>query len=235
MQKKLTTACLALVALAAVVLPAAAQATNHPLLTEPTGTALTGTPLIKLTNTTNFLMLTTAGATESTCTTIKMAGKMTSNVTGNVQGNITSAEFKGTGSEGSCTGFINALFTLENLPWCLKSNESMKTDEFQISGGECGKAPTKIKFTMAVLGSASQKCVYESTSTTAVKGSFTTHAAGDAVLTTPTTGGTLSSDSGFTKVTDDIIFNPCPSSTALKMSLTLETDEATAKPIYISE
>jgi hypothetical protein len=234
MRKKLITACVALVALAAFVLPAAAQAANSPVFTDPTGTVLTGEPLIKGTNLGETLLVTTTGETKLKCTTATMTGKLKTNTTGNVQGNITSAAFTGTGSGGACTGIFNAIVVPESLPWCLKSTSTMETDEFQVSGAECGKTPTKIKFTLKVFGSETQKCVYESTTTTAVKGSFTTHSSGDAVLTTPRTNGTLSGDSGFTKISDTTPFELCPKSSALNMSFTLETDEG-GSPIYISE
>jgi hypothetical protein len=235
MHKKLTTACVALVALAAFVLPAAAQATNKPLITHPTGTTLATGSLITGTNVGNTLLVTTGGETKLTCTTATMTGKLTSNTTGNVQGNITAATFTGGGSGGACTGIFNAVVVPEGLPWCLKSNSEMENDEFQVSGGECGGTASKIKFTLKVFGSETQKCVYESTTTTAVKGTYTTHSTGDAVLTTPRAGGTLSGDSGFNKISDTTPFELCPKSSALKMTFTLETDEATAKPLYISE
>jgi hypothetical protein len=236
MHKKIMTACFALLALAAFALPAAAQAVNHPVVTHPTGTTLaTGTKILGV-NTLNTLLVTTTGETKLTCTSAKMTGTLTSNTTGNVQGTISSAEFKGSGSGEACTGIFNAVVDPESLPWCLKSTEAMGTDEFQVSGGECGKAPTKIKFTLTVFGSTTQKCVYESTETTAVRGEFTTDVSGgDAVLTTPRAGGTLSTDSGFVKITDDTIGSLCPTSSALKMTFTLKTDNALNEPLYISE
>jgi hypothetical protein len=234
MHKKLTTACLALVALAAFVLPAAAQAVTHPVLTHPTGTVLATGTKITATNTANSLLVETNGTTKLTCTKVSMTGTLTNNVTGTVKGNISAAAFSGTGEGGACTGIFNAVVTPESLPWCLKSEEGFGADEFQVAGGACGGAATKIKFKLTVFGGAAH-CEYESTSTTAVKGTYTTHSTGDAILSTPRSGHTATEDSGFVKTFDNTPFELCPKSSALQMSLTMETDETTAKPIYISE
>jgi hypothetical protein len=236
MYKKLITAYLALVVFVAMALPAVAQAVNHPLITHPTGTTLATGSLITGTTVGNFLMVETNGTTKLTCTTFVITGKLTSNTTGNVQANITSGTYSGTGEGHACTGLFNAITVPESLPWCLKSNTEMENAEFQISGGECGKSASNIKLTLKVFGSETQKCVYESTTTTAIKGTFTTHATGDAVLTTPRTGGTLSGDSGFIKISDTTPFELCPKSVAMKLAFTLETEEIeTARPFYISE
>jgi hypothetical protein len=119
------------------------------------------------------------------------------------------------------------------LPWCFKSDETMENDEFQISGGKCTEAAKAIKFSWKL--GVGGECEYESTSATAFKGAFTTDITGDAVLTIPRSGHTATADAGFKKIRDTSTFQFCPSSLAFKTSFTLETDEATAKPLYISE
>jgi hypothetical protein len=235
MHKKLITACLALFALAAFALPAAAQAVNHPVLTHPTGTILATKTKITATNVGETLLVNTAtSATELACTKASMTGELIKNETGNIQGNITAASFTGTGSGGACTGsFLNPTIEPTGLPWCLKSNETMATDEFQVLGGKCTEAAKKITFVLRVAGG---ECEYQSTTTTGVKGTFTTDSTGDALLSTPRAGHTANEDAGFTKIRDTVIFHPCPSSNGLQMTFTLETDVASpVEPLYISE
>lgn len=239
MHKKLITACLALVALAAFALPAAAQAANSPVLTHPTGTILGTTTKITATNVTSSTMNPTAGGSaQLTCTNVKMTGEVTTNTTGNVQGTITAAEFNNGSSTSPCTGFFNAtvdplgLGTGAGQGWCLKSTSAMGEDEFQVLGGKCSEAAKKIKF---VLTNSAGECEYESTGTTAAKGNYTTDTTGDAILSVPRSGHTPTEDAGFTKIRDTTLFALCPSSSGLQMSLTLETDtNASNDPMYIS-
>jgi hypothetical protein len=232
MHKKLITACLAVVALAAFALPAVSQAANNPLLTSPTGTAYSSTGKITGTNIGNTLLQSTAGATELTCTSAVLTGTLTANASGNVQGNVETATFTGTGGSGGCTGFLTFTIDPGTLPWCLKSTSAMAEDEFQVLGGKCSEAAKKIEFTITGAGG---KCRYQAT-TTAIKGKFTTHTSpenSDAVLHIPRSAATANTDAGFTKVEDTIIFNPCPHTSQLKMSFTLETDPGGAT-IWIS-
>jgi hypothetical protein len=236
MHKKLITICLALVALAACVVPATAQATNKPTLTHPTGTVLAVASKFTATNIGESRILNTTGSTQLTCTVASMTGEITKNETGNVQGNITAASYGGTGTGGACTNpspIGNFSVTALGLSWCLKSTSAMATDEFQIQGGKCTEAPRKVKF---LWKPSSGECEYESTSTTAFKGTFTTHSTGDAILTYPRTGHTATEDTGFSKIRDTTIFQICPTSIATQMSFTLETDTTTSSdPLYISE
>jgi len=234
MHKKLITACLAVFALAAIALPAVAQATNSPVITHPTGTVLkTGTTLLGTNIGETFMRNTTTGEVSLRCNVATMTGTLVKNETGNVQGEISSAHFTGTGESGKCTGFINPTVDPLGLPWCLKSNSAMTTDEFQVQGGKCSEAAKKLEFTLTTgIG----KCRYQATKTT-LKGTYSTHPS-DAVMTIPRSGLTLhekNTETGFTKVEDTIPFNPCPSSSYLEMSFTLETDNPlNAEPLYIS-
>jgi hypothetical protein len=240
MHKKLITASLALVALAAFALPAAAQATNTPVITHPTGTILAGTPTIKGTNIGDTLMTNTTGNVEVRCTAATMTGTLTKNETGNVQGNISSAVFTGTGTGGACkgfSGFLNVTVDPLNMGtgagqgWCLKSTSAMATDEFQVLGGKCSEAAKKIEFRYTI---GAGTCTYRSTTTTAIKGELTTDTTGDAILTTPRSTSNATTDAGFEKIDDTTFGNVCSASGALDMQFTLETDAATAEPVYIS-
>lgn len=230
MYKKRITTCLALTALAAFILPAAVQAVNHPIVTHPTGTKLAVGTRFTATNVSSSAIANTTGSIVLTCTTVSMTGELTKNETGTVQGNITAASY-GSGG-GPCTGFTNFTVTPQALPWCIKATESMGNDEFQITGGKCNEAAKKVKY---LWKTGSGECEYESTTTTAFKGNFTTDGTGDAILSYPRTGHSATEDTGFSKVRDTTPFQICVSSIATQMSFTLETDEAIANPLYISE
>jgi len=238
MFKKLTLACLAVAALAAFIVPASASArtVTHPtgkvMTTHPAGTTCTTNPegCILATNVGETELQTTTGTTILRCTTAKMTADLTTNTDNSVAADITSAEFTGTGASGACTGIFTETVDPEGLPWCLRSDNTMGEDEFQVTGGLCSEAAKKVSFKLT--GTAN--CKYESTTTTVAKGTFTTDTPStqDAVLHVPRTGHTPTEDAGFTKVEGGIA---CPSSGALKMSFTLETDTpGTANPIYIS-
>jgi hypothetical protein len=96
--KKLITACLALMALAAFALPAAASAINDPTLTENGSSVPVGAKIV-LTNIGNSLFQTTSGGTTlTTCTTAKITGKVLKNANGTVEGTIETATLSGASS-----------------------------------------------------------------------------------------------------------------------------------------
>lgn len=237
MAKKITMACMALVALAAFALPATASATNDPQITHPTGTLLSTATLPKIVGTQvgGFTRLwdTENKNVELECTSATMTGELTKNSGGTVEGKITSAVFGGTGAKSAtepaneCTA--TSIFTVNTsvtpqvsaaAPWCLRSTPTMVTDEFQVSSGTCG-TNGKLKFILAPTGV--EACTYESTGV--VKGTYTTHPE-DAILHIKPSQTT----SGFKKISGSFI---CPSSGQLEMSFTLETD-GTNQPLYIS-
>ena len=244
MHKKILTACIAAFALAALALPVAAQAANTPVITHPTGTVLNptgkecgGKPgiCISARNVGNSLMLDTSGNTQLTCTTVSMSGRLIKNTTaGGNEGQISAASFTGTGAEGRCTGFVNAKIDVLGLPWCLKSNSEMVTDEFTITSSACGAAAAKFKFQLTP--SIGGTCSYESTKTS-LRGTYTTHSTGDAILAIPRSGLTTAeknTDVGFTNTHDTSPFSVCPSSSMLSMSLTLKTPGPATEQLYIS-
>jgi len=188
---KLIKLCFGLAALASLtaLLPATASASNKATVTHPTGTIApvplkiistnreTGGPHIvsRLTD--------INGNTLAACTTVTLFGTLIKNTHPAVEANITAAHFKGTpgvsphtehceGSFGAVTVTPSTTKSIVNgLPWCLRSTEAMKTDEFQVRGGLCTEAARSIRFILdAAFG---VECEYERT--TPVVGTYTTH------------------------------------------------------------
>lgn len=237
MSKKLITACMALVALAAFALPAVASAANDPDLTHPTGTMMAVHPLgktcledptgcIDATNIGVTKMKSPGGATLVECSQATMTGMLTKNDGSNVEGDITSTSFSGTGTGGECTSSFGGITVDTNIgngtPWCLRSTSTMGTDKFQVRGNACNLASRSITFvlTSTTVGT----CKYNRTA--ALEGEYTTHPT-DAILHLKPGASTefALEEGGFF----------CPSAGQLEMSFTLETDTtASADPLYIS-
>jgi hypothetical protein len=252
MAKKITMACMALVALAAFALPATASAVNDPQVTEPTGTLLVPEPpekespkiLATQVGATTKLLDTENKNVELECTSATITGWLTKNKEGSVEGEISTAKFGGTGTHSSsepetvgneCTATsfftVNTSVTPEvstTEPWCLKSLPAYANDEFRIGSGKCGagSGEGKISFVLAPTGLST--CTYQSTGV--LKGTATTDTTGDAILSiSPSNPSGVGN--GFKKTAGGFL---CPESGQLSMSFTLETDEATAKPLFIS-
>jgi hypothetical protein len=227
MHKKLMTACMALVAFAALaVMPAVASATNDPDVTYPTGTLLAAGSTLKATNVGETLMTDTSGNVLTRCTAATMTGTLTKNNGTEVEGNVSSATFSGTGSEGRCTAtFGNSTVdpkpATNGLPWCLRSTPAMATDEMQLRGNECSKAARPIRF---LLNTSVGECAYERAS--AVVGTYTTDLSGqDATVTvTKQLFSAVAGTNGFF----------CPAEGLLDMTFTLERDTETAEPLFVS-
>jgi hypothetical protein len=260
MSKKLVTACMALSALAAFVLPTVASAS--PVATQPTGTAMaTGTKILATNIGVTYLKTdpsgTTAPSTLTECSTAKLTGELTKNNGSTIEGNITTATFSGTGSvlngRNECTGASGILgnFTpttnstastgtegetvTNGTPWCLKATGS--TDTFTLSGGACGSAATQIRFildtTKLFEPTKSIECKYTRPASTPVEGTFTTDTTGDAILSvTPGSSEGEKAKTTFKGETGNSI--ECPSTGTLQMSFTLEKDSEATEPIYIS-
>lgn len=225
MTRKLTAACLALVACIAFAgAPASAFATNDPEVTHPTGTLLGVGTKFSGTNVGNIVFTNSSGNIIHECSTATLTGALTKNDGNNVEAVISSLAFTGTGVGGACTSSSgNLTFTFNpatnGLPWCLRSTSTMATDEFQIRGNECSKLARPIRFVIDI--SAGGTCTYQRTA--AIQGTYKTHPE-DAVLS-------------ISKVELPLLEGSilCPSSTFLDMSLTLETDTTeSADPLYIS-
>jgi hypothetical protein len=218
MKSKLIAACMALAAFVAfAVMPAAASAS--PELTHPTGTTLPVGTSILATNTTPTKF--TSAFTEVTCSTATMTGKVAKNSGTEVEGEVTSATFSGTGAGGDCTSGAGDVKVTANpatngLPWCLRSTKT--ADQFEIRGGACSAASRPIRFGLDFTSGLT--CVYQRTG--GATGTFATHPE-DAVLKLEEASWPLL-EGGFL----------CPSEGKLDLTFTLETDTATADPIYIS-
>jgi hypothetical protein len=226
MHKKLITACMALVAFAALAIgPASASATNTPLLTAPAGTtAAVGSSIVGTAG--NTFLLDTSGNQVLSCEIATMTGEITKNTGGNVEGNINSAKFVGsqpaigTEPDKACTAWFNMSYTV-TTPWCLRSTTTMVTDEFQIRGGKCSEASKSIVFHQVTeVGT----CTYErSAATGPIKGTFTTGSSPASLTVTATAAG-----SGFAKTAGPFV---CPSSAVLNMTFTLENGSGQAAVI----
>jgi hypothetical protein len=229
MSKKLMTGLLALVALAALALPAAASAANNPLVVE-NGTAVAVGKKITATNVGPTVMTTSLGNVE--CSTAILTGELTKNTTGTVEGNITDAKFGGTGAlqagaeEPECTTFaifggdttITPKPATNGLPWCIRSTTAMAEHEFQVRGNSCAGLARPIRFAMDITNIGT--CVYQRTA--AIPGKYTTS----------TTDSTLSiSEVEFTKFEGPFT---CPGSGKLDMTFTMETDATPATSLGIT-
>jgi hypothetical protein len=240
MSKKLITACLGLLALAAFALPAVASATTTPLFTEPTGTVLdptgktctTGLPGICITGTNiGTTKLKTAGGTLVECTTASMTGALSKNTDTESEGTIHTASFSGTGTGGKCTTSFGGDATIDTnigngTPWCLRSTSAMNADEFQVRGNACSAESRSITF---VLTTALGTCKYNRT--LAIIGKYKTDTSADsnsdAILSLAEGANTefAKEEGGFF----------CPANGSLEMSFTLETDTtASSDPLWIS-
>ncbi len=221
--KKLISACMALAAFAAFVLPATASAANDPNLTEG-GVAVTAGSTVRGTAS-NTEFKTTAGGNLVTCSNATMSGPVITNSGGNVTGEITSSAYSGTGSVHSdnglaeCTGTFGNAYITPNLPLCLESTTGMAADEFNVSGGACGGAAGNVKF---IIGSTTAgACEYESTNP--ISGTGTTGGSQATLTVNNTQAG-----SGSKKIAGGFL---CPSSGQLNMTFSLETTNGTALTI----
>jgi hypothetical protein len=224
--KKLITACLALVALAAFALPATASAVNAPTATDTTPGApskehvAVGAKIVG-TNVGNTLFQMTNGTTLVTCTTAKLTGTVLKNSGGTVEGTIETATFAGTGAvfhngDNECTGSFGSAAITVSTPMCVRSDGTMADDEFRVFGDDCTGANSKVTFN--IVSTTAGECKYLTTGP--VTGKFTTDPA-EAVLTVDNT----QSGSGATKESGGFL---CPTSGMLKMSFVTETEDGTA-------
>jgi hypothetical protein len=223
MFKKLITACLAIAAFAAFVLPATASATNDPTLVEGAGnTPLAVGSKIVWTNIGVTRFVDTSNNALVSCSESLQTAEVIKNSGGTVEGTIETADFWGTGSTSShnntpeCTGsFGNFYFTVTGH-LCVRSTPTMATHEFQVetSTGTCTERHPWVEF---VIGSTSiGACEYKSTGP--IVGELVA-TGGDEVTLTPTQARSgVSKTGGFF----------CPSSLMLDMKFTLETHNGTA-------
>jgi hypothetical protein len=213
MYKKLITACMAVAAFAAFVIPATASA--NPDLTEgatlvPTGTTVVGT------NVGDTKMTTSLGTI--TCNSVVLKGKLTVNSTAaGIEGDIESASFTNSGST-ECTTWaggvtVNANPATNGLPWCVEATEN--ADAIKVRGGSCTAATRPIRFVMAFTSALIGTCTYQRTTA--------------AVGTINTAESTASiSEQEWTKFEGG---SGCPSTGKLDMTFKFETENGTALTI----
>jgi hypothetical protein len=183
----------------------------------------------------------------SECNKVVITGSLTKNNGTEFEGDITTATFsgngaafdgmnecKGLGGFGDLTPTTNGKHAektggvpvktdneelVNGTPWCIASAAN---DKFTVRGGTCAEAARPIVFILnSTLGG---ECKMEKA--TAVEGTFTTHSTGDAILTLVAGAGTT-----FKKVSGGVL---CPGTGTLDMTFTMETDNPTPAPIYIS-
>jgi len=245
MSKKLITACLGVLALAAFALPANALAVSA-TLTHPTGSALaTGTKLTGTNIGTTFLRPDSGVGTLSECTTAILTGTLTKNSSGHIEGDITTATFSGAGAEfdgmKECKGLgglgdltpttngtdpvgtkIDGEDVEHGTPWCMTAGGDLPANTFTVRGGTCTDPARTITFILNSTGAGECKM----TRTAPITGTYTTDTTGDAIATI-----LPNATSTFTKEAGSVL---CPSAGTLEMTFTLETDTTPASPVWIS-
>lgn len=219
MNRKLITAVIALIAVAAIDLPGTALAANDPQLTESGSLVAAGASIVG--TTANAALNSTTGSTLLTCSSAKGTGKVLKNSGGTLEGELTTYTYSGTGgisadnSLPECTGsFGNVYITVTNTPLCVRSTPLMAEDEGQVGGGGCGTFGP-VKFTIG--STTAGECKYETTST--LKGTFTTGG-----TETNLTFKNTQEASGAKLVSGGFL---CPTSGMLTGSASLETENGT--------
>jgi hypothetical protein len=229
MSKKLITACLALVAFAAFALPVTASAANKPHLTHGATAIAPGTKILA-TNVGNVLFENSEGGILSECSVGRFTGTVHTNTGTEVKGEITTSTFSGTGAlrgeHKECTGTFGDLSVDTNIgngtPWCMESGPEDAEHTLRIRGGGCTSAQRSITFVQTVTNFFGNfNCRYNRTA--AIPGKYTTGT--DATVSMTHVEFKLEAESGFA----------CPSTGFVTMTMTLETDSATAEPISITE
>jgi hypothetical protein len=237
MKRKLFAALMALAAF--VAFGVAATSASATKITHPTGTLMSvhASPTKTcVEEPTGCILATNIGETVMTdlntnklirCTAAEMTGYLVTNGPNTVTGNITANHFTGTGTAGDCTSSTGASIKVTTsiaggLPYCMKT--VAEKDEVEIRGGLCSEGTRSIKFTLDATGVGS--CGYEIAS---LKGTFTTHSTGDAIVTLDHAGNFKRYES------EGLVSLFCPAESTLDMVFTMETDTKVASdPIYIS-
>jgi len=238
MSKKLITAALALVALAAFALPASASAVSLGETSGGTFTALAKGSKITGTNVGNAKFVNSALGVISECSKVVVTGEVTSNGPEVIEGNVETATFSGEGAEykgmkeclgesalGSLTpttnGTTDEKTVASGTPWCIKTVKG--ADKFTVRGGKCTEETRAITFILDT--TLAGECKYSRSA--AIEGTFTTDVTNEDAVLTVNSGAT----SEFTREAGSGFF--CPSTGSLQMSFTMETDSATVTPLYI--
>lgn len=239
MHKKLTLACLALVAFAALAVAPASSSAASAKICETTANEechaiLVGSKIrTHLVPGTSSTLYTPAG--NVICNQAVLTGTVTKNEEAVSEGTIETAEFTGSGevtaTGGKCTspfGQVTATTNVGNgTPWCVKAiaGEAM---EVKVRGGSCANAERSITFVFDLPGGV--VCKYSREAAKTVIGNYTTDTSpenSDLVIHIPRSA----TNSNFTKEEGGFL---CPNSGELEVSFTLETDASPAtEPLYI--
>jgi hypothetical protein len=218
MSKKLILACMALIAFAAMALPAIASAT--PRLCETNGsvceTLATGVKIRA--HNVGPINFTSGGTTLYECSTATLTGTLTQNTAEGVKWDVETAEITGAEAGGKCkSGFGGPTSFDTNIgngvPWCMTASGA--TDTVSVRGNSCTAEVRSITFVLTTTNIGT--CKYSRAA--AFSGSITTHTSSseDAVLTLAPAG------TEFTKEEGSIL---CPASAGLEMKFTLTTDNS---------
>lgn len=194
---------------------------------------------------------TTAPSVLSECSTTKLTGYLEKNTGSVIEGTIHTATSSGTGTAvngmNECTGVSgtigNILPTLngggvdgENItngtPLCVKSGVN---DTGTLRGGKCTEAARKITFildaTKLFEPTKFNECKYERGNP--FEGTFTTDTTGEAIVSVKP--GTTEAEKAKSTIKGEVGNSiECPATGTLEVAYTLETDTATAEPLYIS-
>jgi len=257
MSKKLITACLGVLALAAFALPTAASAS--PVVTHPTGTKLSLTGQT-CTTASNAICITGTNVGEATlyaadgttvllhCSKVVFTGALTANTGTHIEGDIHTATFSGTGAQDPKM--------VKNMPECTGTNGLPNTTV--TSNGTDPVNVTKIDEEDVTNGTP--WCITSNNDTFSLRGGtctdparaiefvlhptelsscvYSREKAVTGTIQTDTEAGkdatasvTPGEGSEFKKVSGGIL---CPTVGKLGMTITLETDKTTAEPLYIS-
>jgi hypothetical protein len=221
MLRKLILSCVAAFAFAAFALPAVASAANKPTLRDSNPVAK-GAKFFG-TNTGDFIFYDTKTEIKQfTCTKALLTGEVTKNENDTVEGRLTTLDISGTGTINKdnnlneCTDSFGGGFamTFTRTPLVLSSTPAMATDEFQVTG-----TGGNIRFDL--VDTTVGTCEYELTGT--LKGDFTTGGTQTTLTIRDTQAG-----SGAKLIAGGFF---CPSSGALGLKITLETEDGT--PVWI--
>lgn len=224
MSKKILGICAALVALAALAIPASASAATT--LREG-GVPLNASPEVKILATQHEESIFEAGGGTVVCTENTMTGSVhTNDHTNGITGTITHAAFRGTESETRCKSSLLGptkvdIPALDNKTgdWCIKNVAG--TDNFEVLGRGCTEAGNgTLTFTLT----GSLTCTY--TRSSGVEGHFTTTEAPATLTVTNNPEFTRESPSSFL----------CPANGKItKMAFTLFTDTEKEEPVSIDD
>jgi hypothetical protein len=221
MFKKLTTACLALVALATLAIPASASAAS-PALTTAGGALYTGA--VKAVNVGFTKFTSEAGGPTVECSNDLLEGNVITNAGagGAIVGEVTSAFFKGIEAGERCSSNLGSVTVktgnpdgpVENgTPWCMTA-EPGAAMELKVRGGKCSEGARKITFVLEFHSIMTVSCKYERTAP--VVGAYNT--------SPEDAKGTVAGGEGTTFTGEAGNSGTCPTSGTLDMTFELQTN-----------